>query len=503
LKDGLRSVKLIVTLFDGICLMTFRNWVEVAEILLALTSLGPQAYADDPAIPERCRLKAAGNDAKCEEIIQTQFVERNARFNKRDKKLNADLKTHILESPTKTGGTVSASLSYASQQIPFAITGWNFVYARSGAEYVVLEFGSKGPDRRSAEDKALSLAMFFDDDRDDVLSVPDGFAAWKVVGKTTKPFGSAAEMLALDPQAFVHTVNAGRNGSSQDAYSEEIDRDYSFLSRLGGDVAKLSHYVDFSGSGTFFTWDAETGPAMHSKEGPCPAEKIDTVTVSGTDCEARANFAREITGRVLPFHVIMAIRNHGFGAERSEAAISISVDEGEPGDWLATAIYVAEHSLVLDAAFAKVEVFVPNPWGDNSPTGHKILATVYYDPTLVISKPKEEWLIIGAKKAGTPADIEYDKLSNDLIEEPAEVPDPELRMQRAEAAAKKAVVKKYGLPADWQPTENLGLDGQTHDRNHIRLINPDPDDKSTVALLECLTSNRGSRMFQGCMPPRD
>jgi hypothetical protein len=481
--------------------MALKNWFQAVGILL-LATLGPQAHADDPTIPGRCKTKAAENDPKCDEIIGNRFSERNLKSNKRDAKLNAALRTNILESPTQTGGAVSASLSYASQKIAFAITGWDFVYARSGAEYVVLEFGSPSQKRRSMEDRASALSMSFDDDRDGIRSVPEGYVVWKVVGKATEPVGSAAEMLALDAQAFVHAVNAGRADSKGQGYDEAIDRDYSFLTRLGGDVAKLSRYVDFSAHGTFFSWDAKTGASIYAKEGPCPAEKIDTVTVSGTDCEARASFARDITGRALPFQVIMAVRNHGFGADRAEAAIAISVDSGGPGDWLATAIYVAEHSLVRDAVSAKVQVFVPNPWGDDSPAGHKMLATVYYDPTVARTAPKEEWLIVGAQRAGTPADIEYDRLSSDLIEDPDKVPDPDLRMQRAEAAAKKIVMRKYRLPADWHPTEKLGLDGQPHDRNHIRVLSPDVLDKSTATLVECLTSNRGSWLFQGCMPVR-
>ena len=52
------------------------------------------------------------------------------------------------------------------------------------------------------------------------------------------------------------------------------------------------------------------------------------------------------TGQVLPFKVVSAIRNFGFGEDHLAAQISISVEGGRPSDWMATGIFVAEHSIV-------------------------------------------------------------------------------------------------------------------------------------------------------------
>jgi hypothetical protein len=55
----------------------------------------------------------------------------------------------------------------------------------------------------------------------------------------------------------------------------------------------------------------------------------------GVLCSARFYFPS-----VLPFKVIRAIRNHGYQDRMVEAYVSISVDGGAPGDWMATAVYV-------------------------------------------------------------------------------------------------------------------------------------------------------------------
>ncbi|MBV9247846.1 MAG: hypothetical protein JO227_01175 [Acetobacteraceae bacterium] len=38
---------------------------------------------------------------------------------------------------------------------------------------------------------------------------------------------------------------------------------------------------------------------------------------------------------------------------------------------------------------------------------------------------EEKWTLIRAQHAATPADVEFDELSNDLIEDPDKVPDPD------------------------------------------------------------------------------
>jgi len=82
------------------------------------------------------------------------------------------------------------------------------------------------------------------------------------------------------------------------------------------------------------------------------------------------------------------------------------------------------------------------------------------------------------------------------------VPDPNKRLERAEAAARRTVIKKYRLPASWKPNDNLGLDGQEHDRSHLHVTGPSQEDDSMAALNECLTSSSGNWFPQGCMPDR-
>ena len=164
---------------------------------------------------------------------------------------------------------------------------------------------------------------------------------------------------------------------------------------------------------------------------------------------------------------------------------------------MATAVYVAEHSIVRDVTFAKVDVLVANPWADFPPLHSKWLAEVYYAPNPSRSPWKEQWSVFSAERAGTLADIEFDKLSDELIDD---TPDPDLRQEKADTAAKKIVVQKYALPKDWQPARDLGLSGQYHDHNHIHIGAVSGINASMSALLDCLTTDKGNPLFQGCMP---
>jgi hypothetical protein len=130
----------------------------------------------------------------------------------------------------------------------------------------------------------------------------------------------------------------------------------------------------------------------------------------------------------------------------------------------------------------------------------KLLAKAYYAPDPAHSPWQEKWAIIGADHAPTLADVEYDKLSNDLIEDPDKVPDPDKRLDRAAAAARKAVIVKYALPRSWQPTTDLGLNGQEHDGDHVHLEGADEDEvaASLAALRKCLTSDVGNLYLMGC-----
>lgn len=237
----------------------YRGWINlstaapminarlVAIALLALSTMGiGAARADDPSIPARCRPKLAMDDPKCSDILVARYLDRNARLNTRDALANAELRERILASPTTSGGTVAASFAYAAGHIPFTVTGWDFVYPRSGAEYVVASYGAKPEARQSARDHQFQNALLFDYDleTDPVDSLRNsravGVLVWKVDGKAVLPWGSNANMLSLMPAAFVHAVNAEREGFQDSGYIAVVDRDFSFLSGLGEDGPRLA-----------------------------------------------------------------------------------------------------------------------------------------------------------------------------------------------------------------------------------------------------------------------
>ncbi len=112
------------------------------------------------------------------------------------------------------------------------------------------------------------------------------------------------------------------------------------------------------------------------------------------------------TGKVLPFEIIAAIRNYGITKGGIlPAQVAISVEGGTQADWLATAAYVAEQSIINDVTFSEVEVYAPSPWGDKPPQSGKQLAKAYYagpDPARS-PWPDEPWLIIAQGHAPYPA----------------------------------------------------------------------------------------------------
>jgi hypothetical protein len=478
------------------------KWTLITALALAV--LNGEARADDPGIPLRCRSREAQDNAKCAEIIDARFKERNLRLNRHDAAANAALVQRILASPTKSGETIGGVLNYASEHIPFAVLGWNFVYARSGAEYVVMEYGGSASEKPTP-DEALFRMSFFDYDleTDPVFSLQNTRAVdllvWKVSGNSLLPYGNYTNMLLLGPEAFAYAVNSGRKGFDNSGYDEALDHDLSFFSKLNAGSGKLSDYVNLTSPGLSLYWNVVQGYVVMSDDGQCPPKTVGLFTIRGPHCEERAVAARDVSGNVLPFDVIRAIRNYAFKDGMVEAAVSISLQGGDPADWMATAVYVAEHSVVHDVTFVTVEVFVPNPWDDYPPQRTKLLAKVYYAPDPARSPWKQQWSIFSAARAATLADIEYDKLSNDLIDD---TPDPDLRMQKAENAAKRVVVQKYSLPRTWKPTEDLGLDGHQHDREHIHIAPVNGVNSSMSMLRDCLSRNSGSGLFRGCMPQR-
>ncbi len=193
------------------------------------------------------------------------------------------------------------------------------------------------------------------------------------------------------------------------------------------------------------------------------------------------------TGRVMPFKILCAIRNPFFQNNMVAAQISITVEGGTPIDWMATGIYVAENSIINGVTFSEVEVYVPSPWGDQPPTLSKQLANVYYAPDPAHSPWKERWQITAADHAGTLADIEYQKLQNDLIEKYAgQYSDPDVLTKKVDAEAKKIVTHKYRLTPKWKPDMNLGLKGKLHDRAEINVVSLGKDQYPLSLMAKCL-----------------
>ncbi len=182
------------------------------------------------------------------------------------------------------------------------------------------------------------------------------------------------------------------------------------------------------------------------------------------------------------------------------AQISVSVEGGTPADWMATGIYIAEHAIGNGAVYSQVEVYVSNPWGDMPPEGSKKLAEVYFAPDPAHSpwSGSDPWTILAASKAATVPDIEFDKLSNDLLSD--KIGDPDKRTAMADAQARRIVIWKYKLSANWKPAGGLGLTGTKYHRGHVAVVTASDSETSMSALAECLHSDGGTVMFKGCYP---
>ena len=209
------------------------------------------------------------------------------------------------------------------------------------------------------------------------------------------------------------------------------------------------------------------------------------------------------TGKVLPFEIIAAVRNYGITKGGIlPAQVAISVKGGTTADWLATAAYVAEKSIVNDVTFAQVDVFVPNPWGDKAPQGKKRLAQAYYagpDPKRS-AWPDEPWMVTAQGHAPTLADVEFDVLADKLLgEEPPS--DDDSASDAADAKAIRLLVKKYHLPKTWKPDEQLGARDPkavlVKDRNQIVVSSSDEAEASIEQLRACLSKDEG-KMWRGC-----
>ena len=216
---------------------------------------------------------------------------------------------------------------------------------------------------------------------------------------------------------------------------------------------------------------------------------------------AVADEQRTFRGNVLPFEIITAIRNYGF-KDGPAAMVSVSVDGGNTGDWLATATYVAEQSIVGDVTFATVDVFVKSPWGDLPPQGVKRLAKAYFsgpDPSKS-PWPDEPWSLTAAGHAPSLPDVEYVELQEKLTSQSDPGNESDEAEARREEKGRVMIVRKYHLPASWKPDEHLGsLDFETVQatREQITVVDTQAAAASIAGLKDCL-SQSGTTLFRGC-----
>lgn len=210
-----------------------------------------------------------------------------------------------------------------------------------------------------------------------------------------------------------------------------------------------------------------------------------------------------VTGKVLPFKIVAAIRNDGFRDNMVQALVTVSVTGGTPADWAATAIHVAEHAIVEDVTFAQAEVIIENPWGDRPPQHWKMLARADFSPIPGKSPWSDRWAVFVASRAATPAEIEYDELDNALLGKYLDtVHDPSKRLGRAETEARRFVIRQYHLPANWKPDPQfqLGMPSSSK-RSHFQVVADEDAAGSMDSVGRCLSDETRLGPWRGCFRP--
>ncbi len=207
-------------------------------------------------------------------------------------------------------------------------------------------------------------------------------------------------------------------------------------------------------------------------------------------------------GNAMPFEIIAAVRNFAF-RDGPAAQVVVSVVGGTQADWLATAAYVAEQSIVADVTFATVDVYVPSPWGDKPPQNVKQLAKAYYagpDPSRS-PWPDRPWDLFAASHAPSLPNVEYVELKAELS---SHAKSQSGDADKAEAAldrrARGMIIRKYHLPKSWKPDEHLGsadLDSVQTTRDHIVIGSTQAAAASIAKLKACLVQE-GPGLFKGC-----
>ena len=208
-------------------------------------------------------------------------------------------------------------------------------------------------------------------------------------------------------------------------------------------------------------------------------------------------------GRVLPFKVLNAARLDAYRDGMVRALVTVSVTGGTPADWAATAVHIAESAIVKDVTFATAEVMVDNPWGDRPPTRWKKLAQADFSPIPGKSPWSDKWAITVASRTATPAEVEYDELEEALVSKYADaVQNPDARLRRVAAEARRFIIQKHRLPASWKP-DAQGLLGwlRPTERSQVRIEVGEEAAESMKRVGNCLVDETRRLLWKGCMRP--
>ena len=220
-------------------------------------------------------------------------------------------------------------------------------------------------------------------------------------------------------------------------------------------------------------------PLMLTSSYPAVAASADA-TRCLTNGSSDPACAGGVTGTVQPFRLHHASRLRLSKGSIAQTGVSAAVETGEPVDWLATAVYLAEQVTQDGSEYIKVTVFRESPWGDDPPQQYKVLAKVGLTPT---DPPEQRWIMSVARRMPTVIDIEADVLTAELYDpgEHARVKRPK---ETPEDTARRLVIQRHQLPRTWKSSPELGVRGVNLPRKRINVVVPSSFD--VAQLRSCL-----------------
>lgn len=199
-------------------------------------------------------------------------------------------------------------------------------------------------------------------------------------------------------------------------------------------------------------------------------------------------------GTALPFNINHAVINSAFQNDTKLAQITISVNGGSQGDWVATGIRAAERAVSAGGDAAQVNVNRADLDGrDDVPNMFRELATVYYAP----NKDKDPWSggkggkVWGILIADHLVTSEQINIYNDFENLTEKLVNHGMDPNRADEIAGKKIARKYHLKPDWRlPIGGTG--GQELGREDF-VIDQDQSKNSQDKLVSCLANNECNR----------